>query len=99
MKRLTECVHEREVLDLVLSDRWPDRCDPDMVAHAAACAVCADLISVSPALRPDGSPVEPGLLPPSQWLDRGARYFTTSLEPFLRDGMKAHLENVRGWKP
>ena len=33
-----------------------------------------------------------------EWLDRGARYFTTSLEPFLRDGMKAHLENVRGWK-
>ena len=22
-----------------------------------------------------------------EWLDRGARYFTTSLEPFLRDGM------------
>jgi len=34
-----------------------------------------------------------------EWLDRGARYFTTSLEPFLRDGMTAHLENVRGWKP
>ena len=31
-----------------------------------------------------------------EWLDRGARYFTTSLEPFLRDGMRAHLEQVRG---
>lgn len=31
-----------------------------------------------------------------QWLDRGARYFTTSLEPFLRDGMRAHLRDVRG---
>jgi len=31
-----------------------------------------------------------------EWLDRGARYFTTSLEPFLRDGMKAHLKHVRG---
>jgi 4-hydroxy-2-oxoheptanedioate aldolase len=30
------------------------------------------------------------------WLDRGARYFTTSLEPFLRDGMQAHLQQVRG---
>ena len=30
------------------------------------------------------------------WLDRGARYFTTSLEPFLRDGMRAHLQQVRG---
>jgi hypothetical protein len=31
-----------------------------------------------------------------EWLDRGARYFTTSLEPFLRDGMGAHLRAVRG---
>lgn len=30
------------------------------------------------------------------WLDRGARYFTTSLEPFLREGMRAHLLQVRG---
>lgn len=30
------------------------------------------------------------------WLDRGARYFTTSLEPFLRDGMRAYLQQVRG---
>ena len=31
-----------------------------------------------------------------EWLDRGARYFTASLEPFLRDGMRAHLRDVRG---
>jgi 2-keto-3-deoxy-L-rhamnonate aldolase RhmA len=31
-----------------------------------------------------------------EWLERGARYFTTSLEPFLRDGMRAHLNEVRG---
>jgi len=31
-----------------------------------------------------------------EWLDRGARYFATSLEPFLRDGMGAHLRAVRG---
>jgi 4-hydroxy-2-oxoheptanedioate aldolase len=31
-----------------------------------------------------------------EWLDRGARYFTTSLEPFLRDGMRAYLRDVRG---
>ena len=30
------------------------------------------------------------------WLERGARYFTTGLEIFLRDGMTAHLERVRG---
>jgi 4-hydroxy-2-oxoheptanedioate aldolase len=30
------------------------------------------------------------------WLARGARYFTTGLEVFLKDGMTAHLERVRG---
>ncbi len=30
------------------------------------------------------------------WLERGARYFTTGLEIFLKDGMTAHLERVRG---
>ena len=31
-----------------------------------------------------------------EWLDRGARYFTTGLEPFLKAGMTAHLQQVRG---
>lgn len=30
------------------------------------------------------------------WLDRGARYFTTGLETFLKEGMTAHLQQVRG---
>lgn len=30
------------------------------------------------------------------WLARGARYFTTGLEIFLKEGMTAHLERVRG---
>ena len=29
------------------------------------------------------------------WLDRGARYFTAGLESFLKDGMTAHLQQVR----
>jgi 4-hydroxy-2-oxoheptanedioate aldolase len=31
-----------------------------------------------------------------EWLDRGARYFTTGLESFLKAGMAAHLQDVRG---
>jgi 4-hydroxy-2-oxoheptanedioate aldolase len=31
-----------------------------------------------------------------EWLERGARYFTTGVEMFLRDGMMAHLDRVRG---
>ena len=30
------------------------------------------------------------------WLTRGARYFTTGLEAFLRDGMTGHLQQLRG---
>ena len=30
------------------------------------------------------------------WLARGARYFTTGVEAFLKDGMVAHLDRVRG---
>jgi 4-hydroxy-2-oxoheptanedioate aldolase len=30
-----------------------------------------------------------------EWRDRGARYFATGLELFLKDGMRAHLEEVR----
>lgn len=62
MNRLAECIHEREVLDLVLSDRWPDRCDPDVVAHAAECGVCAEVIAVSLAMREDESLVEAGIV-------------------------------------
>ena len=58
MNRMPECVHEREVLDLVLSDRWPDRSDPDMVAHVAECAICADVVAVAVAMREDESRVE-----------------------------------------
>ena len=31
-----------------------------------------------------------------EWLEQGARYFTTGLEVFLREGMTAHLDRVRG---
>lgn len=31
-----------------------------------------------------------------EWLTRGARYFTAGLESFLKEGMTAHLANVRG---
>ncbi len=58
MNRLPECAHEREVLDLVLADRWPDRCDPDMVAHVDACDVCRDVVAVSLAMREDEARVE-----------------------------------------
>jgi hypothetical protein len=31
-----------------------------------------------------------------EWLARGARYFTSGIEPLLKDATRAHLEKVRG---
>ncbi len=58
MTPVSECAHEREVLELVLSDRWPDRSDPEMVAHASACDVCGDVVAVAIAMREDEAQLE-----------------------------------------
>lgn len=45
-----ECPREQDVLDAVASRRWPRRCEEDLLAHVAACAVCADLVTVAVSL-------------------------------------------------
>ena len=62
---LPECAHERDVLDLVLAERWPDRCDADTLAHVAECEICADVVAVALAMREDQSlvPVQFAPLP------------------------------------
>jgi hypothetical protein len=40
-------------MDAVASGRWPAQCDPELVTHVAACAICADLVEVARALRDD----------------------------------------------
>lgn len=62
MTPLVECACEREVLDLVLAGRWPDRSDPEMVAHAASCAVCGEVVAVALAMQSDEAAVEAGVL-------------------------------------
>lgn len=62
MSERLECAHEREVLDLVLSERWPDRCDPDMVVHAADCEICGEVVAVAMAMREDESRVEADII-------------------------------------
>ena len=46
----TECPRELEVLECVIAGRWPDGCAEELRAHAASCAVCADLVAVSSAI-------------------------------------------------
>jgi hypothetical protein len=45
------CPREQDVLDAVVSGRWPERCDATLRAHVDGCAACADLAEVAAALR------------------------------------------------
>ena len=47
------CPREAEILRAIEARHWPDRCDDELRAHAAACADCADLIDVATALTDD----------------------------------------------
>jgi predicted anti-sigma-YlaC factor YlaD len=45
------CEREFDVLDAVMSGRWPDGCDEELRIHAHQCAICVDLIEVAHAVR------------------------------------------------
>ena len=49
---IAECAREMDVVEAVAFGRWPEHC-PELVAHAAACPVCADLVEVARALHDD----------------------------------------------
>lgn len=44
-----DCGHEVEVIDAIASCRWPDKADPALRAHVAACEICADVAAVASA--------------------------------------------------
>jgi hypothetical protein len=46
----SSCVHENEVLELVSMDQWPARADATLLAHAATCAVCRDMVAAAGAI-------------------------------------------------
>ena len=48
-----DCAREQEVVNAVLSGRWPDRCDESLVAHAAQCVTCREVAQVSVLLHED----------------------------------------------
>jgi hypothetical protein len=51
----TACEHEREVLDLVAIDQWPQRADAALRAHVDACEACAEVASIATAVREWGA--------------------------------------------
>ncbi len=45
-----ECEREQDVLDAILTGRWPARCDEELRAHLNACALCSDLAAAAVAI-------------------------------------------------
>jgi hypothetical protein len=52
MKAL-ECPREQDVINAIVTGRWPDRCDESLSMHAEECAVCKELVDVASVLRID----------------------------------------------
>jgi hypothetical protein len=47
-----DCPRESEVFEALAFGRWPEQCG-ELMAHAATCEVCADLVDVASALQED----------------------------------------------
>lgn len=45
------CERELEIVSALMDGRWPEGCDPSLVAHTATCALCAELLTVAGAVR------------------------------------------------
>ena len=52
---LPTCQHERDVLDLVAIDQWPQRADASLQAHVASCPHCAEVASIATAVHEWGN--------------------------------------------
>lgn len=48
-----ECPREQDVINAIVTGRWPDRCAASLCAHAAECDVCNELVEVASVLRLD----------------------------------------------
>jgi hypothetical protein len=48
-----ECPREQDVIDAIVTGRWPDRSDESLRAHAAECAICKELVEVTSVMRLD----------------------------------------------
>ncbi len=49
--KLTSCVHEKEVRELISGGQWPAACPPELRAHLSRCRACGDLVLVSEVFR------------------------------------------------
>jgi hypothetical protein len=47
------CPRESEILDALMTARWPNACGDELRTHAQTCALCADLVLVATAITND----------------------------------------------
>ncbi len=60
-----ECSREQDVINAIVTGRWPDRCDEALRAHAVDCKVCRELVEVASVLRLDRDAMHEGMNLPS----------------------------------
>lgn len=48
-----ECPREQDVINAIVTARWPDRCDESLSGHVAECDVCRELVEVTSVMRLD----------------------------------------------
>ena len=41
-----ECSREQDLVDVLTTGRWPDRCDEDLRQHVTACQGCQDVLAI-----------------------------------------------------
>jgi hypothetical protein len=46
-----ECPREQDVINAIVTGRWPQHCDEALLVHAAECSVCKELVEVAGVLR------------------------------------------------
>jgi hypothetical protein len=46
-----ECPREQDVINAIVSGRWPHHCDETLQTHALECRVCKELIDLASVLR------------------------------------------------
>ncbi len=51
MTTVPECPREQDVINAIVTGRWPHLCDEELTAHAAECHVCKELVDVASVFR------------------------------------------------
>ena len=74
MTAIDECPNEPQVVESIVDGRWPHACDAALVAHAADCVVCGEVVAVASAVHADYDRARAAVRvsPPAGW-SGGAR--------------------------